>query len=301
MVHDFSYQKFARTPNEKPASPVAVVTGASGGIGRYIALGLARTGYRLVLICRDPARAQATREWISDAVPNSFTEPRIADLSLLAATHAIGSEIAASHPRIALLINNAGVFEAKPVMTAEGFDRVLAVNLLSPFVLTRALLPSLLAGSPSRIVNVGSSTSDRAHIDPDHLVLGERWTMVRAYGQSKLALLMTTFALANRLSGTGVVANVVHPGLVATGLVRSGGIIGLVWRGLAAFALTEEQGAETPLHAALAPEFATISGVYLKNRRSVPPNPQARDPVLRERVWTATEALAAVVPSARPF
>ena len=171
-------------------------------------------------------------------------------------------------------------------------ERVLAVNLLSPFVLTRALLPALRAGAPSRIVTVGSSTSDHATIDPDRLVLGSRWTMVQAYGQSKLAAMMMTFAFAKRLAGTGVTANVVHPGLVASGLVRTPGIIGFVWRCMAPFALSEEQGADTPLAAALAPEFANVSGVYLKTRRAVPPNRQALNPVLVERVWAATQRLA---------
>jgi NAD(P)-dependent dehydrogenase (short-subunit alcohol dehydrogenase family) len=274
--------------------PIAVITGATGGLGRYIALGLARAGYRLVLICREAGRAEAAREWIAAHVPGAEVELVFADLSLLADTHGAGVEIAANHSSIALLVNNAGVFEAKQTTTPEGFDRVLAVNLLSPFLLTQSLLPSLSAGEPSRIVNVGSDTSDRAHVDPDNLVLGKRWNMVRAYGQSKLALMMTTFALAKRLEGTRAVANVVHPGMVATGLVRTGGIIGLVWKALAMVALTNEQGADTPLYVALAPEFATISGVYLKNRRSVPPNPQARDPALLERVWAETERLVSL-------
>jgi NAD(P)-dependent dehydrogenase (short-subunit alcohol dehydrogenase family) len=278
--------------------PVAVVTGATGGIGRYIALGLARAGYRLILICRERERAEAARAWIADTAPHSDIGVSIADLSLLSATREIGNGIAANHPCINLLINNAGVFETKPVATAEGFDRVLAVNLLSPVVLTRALLPSLLACAPSRIVNVGSSTSDRAQIDPDNLILGDRWTMVRAYSQSKLALMMTTFALAKRLAGTGVTANVVHPGLVATRLVRTGGIIGLAWRCLATIALTEEQGANTPLFAALAPELETVSGSYLKRRRPAPPNPRALNPALLERVWIETERLAALPDSA---
>lgn len=271
--------------------PVAVVTGATGGIGRFIALGLARAGYRLILICREQARAEATRAWIGDAAPHSDIDLQIADLSMLTATRKAGNTIAANNPRMNLLINNAGAFEAKQVTTAEGLDRVLAVNLLSPFVLTQTLLPSLLAGAPSRIVNVGSSTSDHAQIDADNLVLGPRWTMVRAYSQSKLALMMTSFALAKRLAGTGVTVNVVHPGLVATGLVRSGGIIGLAWRCLAMTALTEEQGADTPLHAALAPELQDVSGAYFKKRRPAPPNPLALNPALRELVWAATERL----------
>ncbi len=272
--------------------PVAVVTGATGGIGRWIALGLARAGYHVILIGRSQSRGAAVQAWIAAQVPQVSTELLVTDLSLLAATQQVGEFIAAHHPRMAILVNNAGVFDTHPVTTAEGHERVLATNLLSPFILTRALLPALQAGAPSRIVNVGSSTSDRARIDPDHLVLGRRWAMVRAYSQSKLALMMTTFALAKRLDGTGVVANVVHPGRVATGLVRSGGVIGLCWRCLAWTALTEQQGADTPLYAALAPEFGTVSGVYLKKRRIVAPNHGALDPVLVGRVLMATECLA---------
>jgi NAD(P)-dependent dehydrogenase (short-subunit alcohol dehydrogenase family) len=245
------------------------------------------------MIARDRARAEAAQAWIMQEVPQASTELVVADLSLLAETRDAGGRIASRHPKIGVLVNNAGIFDAKKVITAEGHERVLATNLLSPFVLTRTLLPALQTGAPSRIVNIGSSTSDRAGIDPDHLVLGPDWTMVRAYGQSKLALMMTTFALAGRLQGTGVVANVVHPGLVATGLVRTGGIIGLVWRCMAPFALSEEQGADTALYAALAPETVAANGLYLKNRRAAPPNRRALDPVLVERVWTATERLAA--------
>ena len=273
---------------------MAIVTGATGGIGRWIALGLARAGHHTVLIGRDDARTKAAQAWIAQRVPQASTEPMRADLSLLAATRALGEQIAARHRKIAVLVNNAGIFDATRVVTAEGQERVLATNLLSPFVLTRALLPALLAGAPSRIVTVGSSTSDSARIDPDGLVLGARWTMVQAYGQSKLAAMMMTFAFARQLAGTGVTANVVHPGLVASGLVRTPGIIGFAWRCMAPFALSEEQGADTPLAAALAPGFANISGVYLKTRRAAPPNPQALDPVLVDRVWAATQRLADV-------
>jgi NAD(P)-dependent dehydrogenase (short-subunit alcohol dehydrogenase family) len=268
------------------------VSGATGGIGRWIALGLARAGHHTILMGRNPARAEAARGWIVERAAHASTEIAIADLSLLAATRELGEAIVARHGKIAVLVNNAGIFDAARHVTAEGHERVLATNLLSPFVLTRALLPALVAGAPSRIVTIGSSTSDSARIDPDRLVLGARWTMVAAYGQSKLAAMMMTFAFATQLAGTGVAANVVHPGLVASGLVRTGGAIGFAWRCMAPFALSEEQGADTPLAAALAPEFATVSGVYLKSRRAVPPNPQARDPILVERVWAATQRLA---------
>jgi NAD(P)-dependent dehydrogenase (short-subunit alcohol dehydrogenase family) len=271
--------------------PVAVVTGAMGGIGRWIAAGLARSGHHVVLVGRNRIRGEAAQRWIEREVVSASTELVIADLSLLSATREAGALVTSRHPRVSVLINNAGIFDATRAETAEGHERVLATNLLSPFVLTQVLLPVLLAGAPSRIIAVGSSTADRARIDPANLALGRHWTMQRAYSQSKLALMMTTFALAKRLEGTGVVANVVHPGLVATGLVRTGGVIGLVWRCLARFALTERQGADTPLYAALAPALATVSGAYLKDRRIVLPNPRALDLVLLERVWKATERL----------
>ena len=269
----------------------AIVTGATGGIGRWIALGLAHAGYHTVLVGRDAARGQAALDWI--AHPDASLE--LADLSSLAETRALGDRLVARHPRITVLVNNAGVFRARRERTAEGHDVVLATNHLSPFVLTQALLPALRAGAPSRIVTVGSDTSDNAGMDPDNLALDRGWTMTRAYGRSKLAQMMTTFELAGRLDG--VVANVAHPGRVATGLVRTPGVIGLAWRLMALTSLTPKQGADTPLHVALAPELAGMTGLYFKDRHPVKPNRRALDPALRHAVWDATERLAGVTAS----
>ncbi len=276
--------------------PVSVVTGATGGIGRWIALGLARAGHQLILVGRDRQRGDAVQRWILSQVPSAQMQFLIADLSSIAATRQAGMLIDARFPTIDLLVNNAGVFSTRRKLTPEGHDTVLAVNHLSPFVLTRALLPALRAGAEAngsaRIVNVGSSTSDNARIDPGDLEGTKRWGMVRAYSQSKLALMMATFGWAQRLQGTGVVANVVHPGAVATGLVRAGGPVGLAWRAMAPFLLTEEQGADTPLFTALAPEFATITGAYVKRRKPARPNRRTRDGALVKEVWQATETLA---------
>ncbi len=271
--------------------PVSVVTGASSGIGRWIGLGLARAGHHVVLICRDPARGAALARWIASQVPASSTELALVDLSSLRETHRLGLEIAEAHPRISVLVNNAGMFAARRQVTAEGHEAVLAVNHLAPFVLIDALEGALRAGAPSRIVNVGSSTSDRAKIDPENLELTRHWGMVRAYSQSKLAMMMTTFARAEHLRGRGVVANVVHPGAVASGLIKERGPIGLAWRLMAPFQRTEEQGADTPLHAALAPDWAGITGAYVKDRIAVRPNPRALDSVLVGKVDSATRAL----------
>ena len=272
---------------------VSVVTGATSGIGRWIALGLARAGHHVVLVCRDAARGGAVAGWIAERAPDASSELRLADLSLLGATRRLGSEICAAHPQLGLLVNNAGMFAARRQLTAEGHDAVLAVNHLSPFVLTDILEDALRAGAPSRIVNVGSSTSDRTRLDPDDLELIRRWGMVRAYGGSKLAMMTATFARAERLRASDVVANVVHPGAVASGLVRESGAIGLAWRLMAPFLLSEEAGADTPLHVALAPEWAMRSGAYIKKHAAVRPNARALDPMLQARVEAATRTLVA--------
>lgn len=251
------------------------------------------------MIGRDPVRLEGLRDWIGSRIDDGAARVELvaADLSMLSETRAAARQVLSHAGDIALLVNNAGTLSPRRVITGEGHELTLAVNHLSPFVLTRSLLPALLQaggarGVATRVVNVGSSTSDRARIDPDDLELARRWGMVRAYSRSKLALLMCSLALSRRLDGSGVAVNVVHPGTVATGLVRSPGVVGLSWKLMAPFVLSECQGADTPLFAALSPECEGLSGSYLKRRRPVLPNRAALDPALCERVLAATEALS---------
>ncbi len=244
------------------------------------------------MIARDPARGNAAADWIKAEAPATRIQTIQADLSLLADTRRAGEAILQDHPAIDVLVNNAGIFRARREVTAEGLESVITVNHLSPFLLTSILKPALQrAPNGARIVNVGSSTADRATIDPDDLQGQRRWGMVRSYSQSKLAITMTTLEWAKRLQGSGITANVVHPGAVATGLIRARGPIALAWRLMAPFLLTEEQGADTPLHVALSPAFAGVTGAYVKKRQAVPPNPRALDAALAARVWQATEIL----------
>lgn len=271
---------------------VVVVTGASSGIGRWIALGLARAGWRTLLVVRDAGRGEAARRWIAARVPGAVTELVLADLSSLAEARAAADRIAAAHPRIGILVNNAGVFSPRRQVTAEGHELILAVNHLAPFVLTRALIEPLRRGAPARIVNIGSAASDGARLDLDDLEGARHWSGLQAYGQSKLALMMATFAWAERLGGSGVVANVVHPGVVATNIARVPGVIGVVWTLMMPFMLRPGRGADTPLYVALAPELAGVTGHYFKRRQPAEPNRRARDRALVERLWAATERLA---------
>jgi NAD(P)-dependent dehydrogenase (short-subunit alcohol dehydrogenase family) len=279
---------------------LCLITGATGGIGKWISLGMVRAGYKVILVGRDQGRGEATQAWLAQQVQGAVTELRIADLSSLAATRALGREIARTHPKLNVLINNAGVFRAARTQTVEGHEMVLAVNYLSPFVLMQELENALRAGGASRIVTVGSSTSDHAKVDLQNLELSKGWNMVRAYSQSKLAVMMATFEWARRLQESGVTANVVHPGTVATGLIRTPGVIGLAWRLMGLFSRTEEQGAETPVYVAQAPELDDITGKYFKDKKAVQPNRLALDEDLARRLWLVTEGLLANAPMATP-
>ncbi len=283
----------------------AVVTGATGGIGRWIALGLADAGYSVFVIGREAARLAPAQSWIASRVPHAIGRIHCiaADLSLLSEARASAEAILSRTSRLDLLVNNAGILCPHRLETVEGHERTLAVNHLAPFVLTRALLPALREAARSsgeaRVVNVGSSTSDRARIDPGDLELARGWRMVRAYSSSKLALLITSLAFADELEASRITVNVAHPGMVATGLVRHPGAAAMAWKLMAPFLLTEQQGAATPLHVALSPACAGVSGRYWKRCRPSRPNPLALDPALRARVLAATEALVLATPPRR--
>jgi retinol dehydrogenase-12 len=209
---------------------ISVVTGASSGIGKWIALGMAQAGYAVVMVGRDPARGAAAKFWILERVPSASLDLRVVDLASLEGTAALARDIAAVYGRVDVLVLNAGMFQSRHEVTSEGHESVLAVNHLSPFVMIRELAGALRAAAPSRIVVVGSSSSDNAKIDLENVELTQGWGMWRSYSRSKLAVMMATFEWARRLAAERITANVVHPGFVASGLVRTPGLIGLVWR-----------------------------------------------------------------------
>ncbi len=268
-----------------------MVTGATGGIGQHVAAGLLRAGYRVVAVGRDEGKLARLGRFLAAAVPGGAVETERADLSLIAASARAGAAIAERHGQIAILVNNAGVFATRRAETAEGHERTLATNHLAPFALTRALRAALEAHGAARIVNVGSVIAERGRLDLADLELRRAWRGPRAYARSKLLLAAATFAWARHLAGSGVVANVVHPGSVATGIVRDGVLAPLAWRLLRPFLLTPEQGAAAPLHLAVSPDWATRTGRYTRRMTEAPPGVLALDDALIERVWTTTEEI----------
>jgi len=221
------------------------------------------------------------------------------DLASLASVRAAAAAVRAAGDRLDLLVLNAGVWSRERRTTADGFELTFGVNHLGHFLLVHELLDLLRASAPARIVVVSSNEHYRGRMGWDDLEFEHRrYGGVTAYRQSKLANVLFANALARRLAGSGVTANSLHPGVVATGLSRDYPavlvkIINLVL-------LTPEKGARTTLHVATAPELADVTGAYFEKERPRPASPRALDEADQERLWTLSERLLGLTPSAPP-
>jgi NAD(P)-dependent dehydrogenase (short-subunit alcohol dehydrogenase family) len=272
---------------------VVVITGATSGIGRIAAEALAAQGARIVLVARDAGRAERTLERLRALGPQLAHQVHIADLSSLGETREAGARIAAQEPRIDVLINNAGNVHARRALTPDGLERTFALNHMAYFVLTHALRERLLAASPARIVNTASGAHRGNSLDFDDLQMERRYRALTAYGRSKLANILFTRELARRLVGTGVTANCLHPGFVATGLgQRDAGFFGAMVRVAMVFAGNPERGARTIVHLAASPDVASATGGYYVDSRETKPSRAAQDDAAALRLWEESARLA---------
>ena len=273
---------------------VVVMTGATSGIGRIAAGQLAAQGARLVLVARDQVRADATLAQLRERGPKAH-RAHIADLSRLADMKRVGAEIAASEPRIDVLINNAGNVFGKRELTGDGLERTFATNHVAYFLLTQALRERLIAAAPARIVMTASAAHKGRSLDFDDLQFAKGYRPQSAYGRSKLCNILFTRELARRLAGTGVTANCLHPGFVRTNLgQRGGGVFGGLVRLAMLFAGSPERGARTIVYLAGSPEVAQVSGGYFADCRPATPSAQAQDDSVAARLWNETERLTAI-------
>jgi NAD(P)-dependent dehydrogenase (short-subunit alcohol dehydrogenase family) len=271
-----------------------VVTGATSGIGRATALGLAELGSRLILVGRDAGRAEETLAAIRTATGRSDVEVVRGDFARLAEVRRVADELSARTEAIHVLVNNAGVTMLKRTVTPDGYEATFAVNHLAYYLLTGLLLPRLRAAAPgARIVNVASDAHRWGALDLDDLQ-NERgaYRAMKVYAQSKTANILFTRELARRLAGSGVTANALHPGAIATRLGRGQGALSeLLSRVLGLFMKTPEQGARTSIHLASAPALEGVNGRYFADSREKEPLPHARDDAAAKRLWEVSEAL----------
>jgi NAD(P)-dependent dehydrogenase (short-subunit alcohol dehydrogenase family) len=272
-------------------SQVCVVTGATSGIGKAAAAALARQGAEIIVVGRDPGRAEATAAAIqADGAPPPKVE--IADLARLDQVRALAGRLNQTLDRIDVLINNAGLVLNERQVTPDGYEHVFAVNHLAPFLLTNLLRPKLTASAPGRVITVSSDAHTAARLDLDDPNLEHGWSSWRSYSNSKLANILFTRELARRLDGTGVTANCLHPGVVRTGFGRDARPLMRVGITIAKpFMLSPERGADTIVYLASSPDVAAKTGGYYVKRQLREPSAAARDDGLARRLWEISERL----------
>jgi len=269
-----------------------MVSGSSSGIGKATALGLAKMGGSVVIVCRNQEKGEAAMNEIIQKSGNQKVSLMIADLSSQNAIRRLANDFSINHDKLHVLVNNAGVFLAKRHLSEDGIEMTFAVNHLAPFMLTNLLLPTLKASAPSRIVNVASSAHYGATIDFDSLK-GERgYSGFRAYSQSKLANILFTYELARRIEGTNAAANCLHPGVVRTNLGKNNWWTFRVALSLfAPFLLTPEKGARTSIYLATSPEVEGISGKYFVKKKEAKSSRESYDENVSKRLWDVSARL----------
>jgi NAD(P)-dependent dehydrogenase (short-subunit alcohol dehydrogenase family) len=272
-----------------------LITGGTGGIGRVTAAELARMGASVVITARNAERGEAASAEIKRRSGGLDVEVLYGDLASLADVREIARNFLASHDRLHVLVNNAGAMHLTRRETRDGFELTFGVNHLAHFYLTNLLLETLKASAPARIVNVASAGHIGMWIAFDDLQLRRLYVPMFAYGQSKLANIVHAFELSRRLEGTGVTANALHPGLVATGFGRNAsafaGVMDVAQTFFRPFFLTPEQGAATSIYLASSPEVEGVSGRYFDSKRSVPAWFTAYDRAAARRLWDVSEEL----------
>jgi NAD(P)-dependent dehydrogenase (short-subunit alcohol dehydrogenase family)/uncharacterized protein YbjT (DUF2867 family) len=284
----------ALPPDFDMRGKTCVITGATSGIGLATAEALAVMGAKLVLVGRNREKVEGTLKHLRELAPRTDARMYYGDLSSLADMRRVAQEILASTPRIDVLINNVGAIFGDHEITLDGLERTFAVNHMSHFLLTMLLRDRLVASAPARIVTVASSGHRGIEIDLDDLQ-GERnfdsWVAAK---RSKLYNILFTRELARRLSDTGVTANCLCPGFIATGIGDN--TDARAWNRLArakkTHALSPAQGASNLLYVACSPEIAAISGGYFENSRLMQPSPAARDENASLILWEKSIELA---------
>ena len=268
---------------------IILVTGSTDGIGKITARKLARLGATVLIHGRSPEKCETTVGEIREATGNDKLKAFVRNLSSLSCVRKLAEDIRSEYSALDILINNAGAgpgkgSHGKRPLSQDGHELCFAVNHLAPFLLTHLLIPILRNGSPARIVNVCSGAQQQ--IDFDNVMFERGYDPYKAYAQSKLALTMFTFDLAERLKFRGITANCLHPGsLLDTKMVREGGYTP---RGSA------ESGAEVVVYVATSSELLDVTGQYFAEKRMARAHDQAYDSEARDKLWRLSEKLAGI-------
>jgi len=260
---------------------IVLVTGATDGLGRRVALELAERGATVLLHGRSRERCEAVLEEVRRQTGSEGSRYYLADLSSLAVVRKLAEEIVSEHDRLDVLVNNAGVVAEQREETEDGLELTFAVNYLAHFLLSNLLLPLLRCSAPARVVNVASAGQSR--VDFRDVMLERGYDAIRAYTQSKLAQLMFTLDLAERLQSTGVTVNALHPATLMD--------TKMVLETFGRTSSTVREGADATVRLAVSPELEEVTGRYFDGTRTTRANRQAYDAEARKRLWNLSEEL----------
>ena len=276
-----------------------LVTGANQGIGKASAIDLARQGAKVVLVSRNEAKGKAALEEVGAHAKGAAPELLVADLASLVDVRRLAADFRSKHDKLDVLLNNAGLLVPSRRTTVDGFEETFAVNHLAPFVLTAELLELLKATPGSRIVNVASEAHRRAKMNWDDLEFRTGYGGLKVYSQSKLANILFTYELSRRLEGSGVTANCLHPGVIASGFGQTyKGVFSVLVRLAKPFLLSTEEGARTSIYVASSPEVAGVTGKYFDKCKPARSNAASYDEASWARLWQVSDAMTSRVAKA---
>ena len=280
------------------APKTVLVTGGSSGLGLEAGSRIAEMGHDVTLVVRDAAKADSTMREVARRPGAARVSILSCDLSSLANVRRLAADFRAKHARLDVLINNAGTVSPERRTTEDGYELTFAVNHLAPFLLTNLLLDLLRSSAPARIVTVSSAAHRGGDIDFDNLQYEKGgYTQLRAYGRSKLANVLFTRELARRLSGSGVTANCLHPGAVATNIwSHTRWYVRPLLSAAKMLMLSSEKGGDRIVHLATSASVEGLSGGYYEKKQLVPPSATAQDATRAQRLWAESARLTGVSP-----
>ena len=278
--------------NYKSNEKFCVITGANAGIGKETAMQLAIKGYHIIMICRNREKAEKAQNEIKDKSGNEKIDLLIADLASLESVKNVAKEFKQKCEYLHVLINNAGMFNRKRMVTENGYESTFAIDYLAHFLLTNSLLDVIKKSTPSRIINVSSNIHLYFKINFDDLMSEKKYSSQKAYANAKFALVLFTYELARRLNGTGVTVNALHPGHARTKMTaptkkRSKIFLSLI----SSLTKSPEEAARTSVYLASSPEVEGITGKYFKNCKPVKSHKLTYDESLQMKLWRISEKL----------
>ena len=279
-------------PEGDMGGKTVLITGGTSGIGKATAVALAAMGADVVIVGRDPERGETAVEEIKAQSHSGSVELMLADLSVQSEVRRLAREFLERHDRLDVLANNAGLVQSRRTETPDGIETTLATNHLAPFLLTNLLLERLEHSAPSRVITVSSEAQRWGNMDFEDMQSRRKYRGFPVYGTTKLANIMFTYELAERLKETGVTANCLHPGSVGTNFGQNNrGPMALFFRTFKPFMRSPEQGADTLIWLASSSEVDGVSGKYFSDRKEIEAKKVAYDPAARRRLWDISEDL----------